>query len=39
MAAAYILQGILDLMATQKRQSLSQEQQFGFAPLTDTHDA
>jgi putative transcription antitermination factor YqgF len=39
MAAAYILQGILDLMATQKRQSLSQEQQFGFAPLTDTYDA
>jgi len=39
MAAAYILQGILDLMATQKRQSLNPEQQFGFAPLTDLDDA
>jgi hypothetical protein len=29
----------LDLMATQKRQSLNPEQQFGFAPLTDPDDA
>ena len=39
MAAAYILQGLLDLKATQKRQGLSHKHEFGFAPLTETPTA